>query len=129
MVPARKKTTVQPTSADLMRTGGGAAKGRWRRAGGLREAVGVVWIIFSTFKNVSNEVFILSVQLEAGLRANFELRGRVDPNDGRGPLPQGWDIQVAPNGRTFYIDHIHKTTTWVDPRDGQASSTSRLRGK
>lgn len=65
--------------------------------------------------------------LEAGLRANFELRGRVDPNDGRGPLPQGWDIQVAPNGRTFYIDHIHKTTTWIDPRDGQASSTTRLR--
>uniref|UniRef100_A0A8R1XKV5 E3 ubiquitin-protein ligase n=1 Tax=Onchocerca volvulus TaxID=6282 RepID=A0A8R1XKV5_ONCVO len=61
--------------------------------------------------------------LEAGLRTKFESGGRVDPNDGRGLLPQGWDMQVAPNGRTFFIDHIHKTTTWIDPRDGQASAT------
>uniref|UniRef100_A0A915Q3I1 E3 ubiquitin-protein ligase n=1 Tax=Setaria digitata TaxID=48799 RepID=A0A915Q3I1_9BILA len=65
--------------------------------------------------------------LEAGLRTKFESGDRIDPNDGRGPLPQGWDIQVAPNGRTFFIDHIHKTTTWIDPRDGQASPTSNLR--
>ncbi|KAL3998524.1 HECT-domain (ubiquitin-transferase) family protein [Acanthocheilonema viteae] len=55
--------------------------------------------------------------LEAGLRTKFESGGRIDPNDGRGLLPQGWDMQVAPNGRTFFIDHIHKTTTWIDPRD------------
>uniref|UniRef100_A0A0R3RRE6 E3 ubiquitin-protein ligase n=1 Tax=Elaeophora elaphi TaxID=1147741 RepID=A0A0R3RRE6_9BILA len=65
--------------------------------------------------------------LEAGLRSKFESGGRVDPNDGRGLLPQGWDMQVAPNGRTFFIDHIHKTTTWIDPRDGQASATSYLK--
>uniref|UniRef100_A0A1I7VXV9 E3 ubiquitin-protein ligase n=1 Tax=Loa loa TaxID=7209 RepID=A0A1I7VXV9_LOALO len=65
--------------------------------------------------------------LEVGLRAKFESGGRVDPNDGRGLLPQGWDMQVAPNGRTFFIDHIHKTTTWIDPRDGQASATSYLK--
>ncbi|CAG9534504.1 unnamed protein product [Cercopithifilaria johnstoni] len=65
--------------------------------------------------------------LEAGLRTKFESGGRVDPNDGRGLLPQGWDIQVAPNGRTFFIDHIHKTTTWIDPRDGQASASSYLK--
>lgn len=63
------------------------------------------------------------------MRTKFESGGRVDPNDGRGLLPQGWDMQVAPNGRTFFIDHIHKTTTWIDPRDGQASATSYLKGK
>lgn len=63
------------------------------------------------------------------MRTKFESGGRVDPNDGRGLLPQGWDMQVAPNGRTFFIDHIHKTTTWIDPRDGQASTTSYLKGK
>lgn len=68
------------------------------------------------------------IQLEAGLRTKFESGGGVDPNDGRGPLPQGWDMQVAPNGRTFFIDHIRKTTTWIDPRDGQASATY-LKGK
>lgn len=67
--------------------------------------------------------------MEVGLRTNFESGGRIDPDDGRGPLPQGWDMRVAPNGRTFFIDHIHKRTTWIDPRDGQASNTSHLRGK
>uniref|UniRef100_A0AAF5Q0H4 E3 ubiquitin-protein ligase n=1 Tax=Wuchereria bancrofti TaxID=6293 RepID=A0AAF5Q0H4_WUCBA len=65
--------------------------------------------------------------LEVGLRTKFESEGRIDPNDGHGLLPQGWDMQVAPNGRTFFIDHIHKTTTWIDPRDGQASTTSYLK--
>lgn len=36
-------------------------------------------------------------------------------------LPSGWSMQVAPNGRVFFIDHLHKTTTWVDPRSGLPS--------
>ncbi|KAK6642602.1 hypothetical protein RUM43_004104 [Polyplax serrata] len=36
-------------------------------------------------------------------------------------LPPGWTVQVAPNGRVFFIDHNEKTTTWVDPRTGRAS--------
>lgn len=30
-------------------------------------------------------------------------------------------MQVAPNGRVFFIDHNERTTTWVDPRTGRAS--------
>lgn len=30
-------------------------------------------------------------------------------------------MQVAPNGRVFFIDHQRKTTSWVDPRTGSAS--------
>ncbi|PIO59773.1 WW domain protein [Teladorsagia circumcincta] len=29
---------------------------------------------------------------------------------------------IAPNGRTFFIDHRTKTTTWLDPRTGIAAS-------
>ncbi|CAG2162668.1 unnamed protein product [Oppiella nova] len=36
-------------------------------------------------------------------------------------LPNGWSLQVAPNGRIFFIDHNSKTTTWIDPRNGKAS--------
>ncbi|XP_071445980.1 E3 ubiquitin-protein ligase Nedd-4 isoform X4 [Hetaerina americana] len=36
-------------------------------------------------------------------------------------LPQGWTLQVAPNGRVFFIDHNERSTTWVDPRTGRAS--------
>lgn len=28
-------------------------------------------------------------------------------------LPVGWSMQVAPNGRVFYIDHNTKSTAWV----------------
>ena len=37
-------------------------------------------------------------------------------------LPSGWTMQVAPNGRVFFIDHISKKTTWVDPRTGRPSA-------
>ncbi|XP_037904259.1 E3 ubiquitin-protein ligase Nedd-4 isoform X7 [Hermetia illucens] len=36
-------------------------------------------------------------------------------------LPPGWSMQVAPNGRTFFIDHNERKTSWVDPRTGRAS--------
>jgi len=36
-------------------------------------------------------------------------------------LPEGWTMQVAPNGRVFFIDHNERATTWVDPRTGRAS--------
>ncbi|XP_015432898.1 PREDICTED: E3 ubiquitin-protein ligase NEDD4 isoform X3 [Dufourea novaeangliae] len=37
-------------------------------------------------------------------------------------LPPGWGMQVAPNGRVFFIDHCKRTTTWIDPRTGRPSS-------
>lgn len=36
-------------------------------------------------------------------------------------LPPGWSMQIAPNGRMFFIDHNERTTSWVDPRTGRAS--------
>lgn len=36
-------------------------------------------------------------------------------------LPNGWSLQVAPNGRIFFIDHNLRKTSWVDPRTGRAS--------
>ncbi|XP_017140820.2 protein kibra isoform X1 [Drosophila miranda] len=33
------------------------------------------------------------------------------------PLPEGWDIAKDFDGKTYYIDHINKKTTWLDPRD------------
>uniref|UniRef100_UPI00398F6AE2 E3 ubiquitin-protein ligase NEDD4-like isoform X2 n=1 Tax=Pristiophorus japonicus TaxID=55135 RepID=UPI00398F6AE2 len=33
-----------------------------------------------------------------------------------GFLPPGWEIRSITNGRSFFIDHNSKTTTWEDPR-------------
>ncbi|XP_061451913.1 E3 ubiquitin-protein ligase NEDD4 isoform X2 [Rhineura floridana] len=34
----------------------------------------------------------------------------------QGFLPKGWEVRNAPSGRSFFIDHNTKTTTWDDPR-------------
>ncbi|KAK7863724.1 hypothetical protein R5R35_003098 [Gryllus longicercus] len=55
--------------------------------------------------------------------------GQAQPGEQRVPslglnsegLPTGWSMQVAPNGRVFFIDHNERATTWVDPRTGRAS--------
>ncbi|XP_017842161.1 E3 ubiquitin-protein ligase Nedd-4 isoform X3 [Drosophila busckii] len=48
--------------------------------------------------------------------------GRTAPPVGEEEaLPPRWSMQVAPNGRTFFIDHEARRTTWIDPRNGRAS--------
>ncbi|CAF0944386.1 unnamed protein product [Adineta ricciae] len=44
-----------------------------------------------------------------------------DTTDGLGPLPPGWQMSKTDNDRQFFIDHINKRTTWVDPRTGKPS--------
>ncbi|KAK6317646.1 hypothetical protein J4Q44_G00130460 [Coregonus suidteri] len=33
-----------------------------------------------------------------------------------GPLPEGWEQAVTPEGEVYYINHITKTTSWLDPQ-------------
>ncbi|KAJ3331108.1 hypothetical protein HDU76_004062 [Blyttiomyces sp. JEL0837] len=33
-----------------------------------------------------------------------------------GPLPSGWEMRVASNGRFYFLDHNSKSTSWDDPR-------------
>uniref|UniRef100_A0A671REJ5 E3 ubiquitin-protein ligase n=1 Tax=Sinocyclocheilus anshuiensis TaxID=1608454 RepID=A0A671REJ5_9TELE len=33
-----------------------------------------------------------------------------------GLMPAGWEVRSTPNGRSFFIDHNTKTTTWDNPR-------------
>jgi E3 ubiquitin-protein ligase NEDD4 len=48
--------------------------------------------------------------------------GTVNKNLNTEGLPDGWTMQVAPNGRVFFINHNDKKTTWVDPRTGRPSA-------
>ncbi|XP_053664197.1 E3 ubiquitin-protein ligase Nedd-4-like [Anopheles marshallii] len=43
-------------------------------------------------------------------------------------LPTGWSMQLAPNGRVFFIDHNERKTSWVDPRTGRASPMPTSQG-
>ncbi|THH14864.1 hypothetical protein EUX98_g9549, partial [Antrodiella citrinella] len=33
-----------------------------------------------------------------------------------GPLPEGWEMRNGSTGRTYFVDHNSKTSTWNDPR-------------
>lgn len=33
-----------------------------------------------------------------------------------GNLPEGWEQAISPEGEIYYINHITRTTSWVDPR-------------
>ncbi|KAG8186025.1 hypothetical protein JTE90_004445 [Oedothorax gibbosus] len=37
--------------------------------------------------------------------------------NGEIPLPDGWDVGQDFDGKVYFIDHINKKTTWIDPRD------------
>ncbi|CAF4024387.1 unnamed protein product [Rotaria magnacalcarata] len=39
--------------------------------------------------------------------------------DELGRLAPNWQMFTADNGRVFYIDHVNKRTTWIDPRTGK----------
>ena len=38
---------------------------------------------------------------------------------GTGELPAGWEQRSTPEGRSYFVDHNTRTTTWVDPRRQQ----------
>ena len=40
--------------------------------------------------------------------------------DQYGPLPDGWERRIDPLGRTYYVDHNTRSTTWNRPSPNQA---------
>jgi len=42
-------------------------------------------------------------------------QGHGGSKAGHDPLPRGWEAAEDPKGRTYYIDHLTKTTTWDRP--------------
>lgn len=45
-----------------------------------------------------------------------QARGGTAEDDPLGPLPDGWEKRVEPNGRVYFVNHKNRTTQWEDPR-------------
>lgn len=45
--------------------------------------------------------------------------------DSQGRLPPGWERREDNLGRTYYVDHNSRTTTWNRPTDANATETQR----
>jgi E3 ubiquitin-protein ligase NEDD4 len=52
--------------------------------------------------------------------------GRFDPFvDAQGALPEGWERREDHLGRTYYVDHNTRQTTWNRPTEGMTQSGQR----
>lgn len=52
----------------------------------------------------------------AAVVSNNAPPGAATEEDTLGPLPDGWEKRVEPNGRVYYVNHKNRTTQWEDPR-------------
>jgi E3 ubiquitin-protein ligase NEDD4 len=70
-------------------------------------------------------------QATAGAAATSANNGRnFNPSEDQyGPLPQGWERRIDPLGRTYYVDHNTRTTTWNRPTAGGAAGASAAAGE
>ena len=60
----------------------------------------------------------------AGPQRNF------NPHEDQfGPLPPGWERRIDPLGRTYYVDHNTRSTTWNRPSTNQAINSSTQHGE
>lgn len=62
--------------------------------------------------------------------ANSQAQHNFNPNEDQyGPLPPGWERRIDPLGRTYYVDHNTRTTTWNRPSNSQSANTHTQEGE
>jgi len=71
----------------------------------------------------------LSVDLNSGgaRGASSSPRGSAPGTPSRSPvrsseMPPGWTESRTPDGRSFFINHVEKRTSWIDPRTGRPTN-------
>ncbi|VDB99942.1 unnamed protein product [Peniophora sp. CBMAI 1063] len=56
--------------------------------------------------------------------ANNQANHNFNPTEDQyGPLPAGWERRIDPLGRTYYVDHNTRSTTWNRPSNNQTTNT------
>ncbi|KAI0693906.1 ubiquitin-protein ligase [Cytidiella melzeri] len=59
---------------------------------------------------------------------NAQMRNFNPHEDQYGPLPGGWERRIDPLGRTYYVDHNSRSTTWNRPSANQTTNTHAQEG-
>ncbi|KAG5354171.1 hypothetical protein C0989_003684 [Termitomyces sp. Mn162] len=61
----------------------------------------------------------------SGSAAQSAQMRNFNPNvDQYGPLPPGWERRIDPLGRTYYVDHNTRSTTWNRPSSNVAANNN-----
>lgn len=45
-----------------------------------------------------------------------DLSAIAEEEDALGPLPEGWEKRIGPEGRPYFCNHKNRVTQWEDPR-------------
>ncbi|KAI0259936.1 HECT-domain-containing protein [Gloeopeniophorella convolvens] len=62
--------------------------------------------------------------------ANNTAQHNFNPTEDQfGPLPAGWERRIDPLGRTYYVDHNTRSTTWNRPSQSQAANNHTQEGE
>lgn len=48
--------------------------------------------------------------------AHADLSAIAEEDDALGPLPEGWEKRIGPEGRPYFCNHKNRVTQWEDPR-------------
>jgi E3 ubiquitin-protein ligase NEDD4 len=65
-----------------------------------------------------------AASMPAASSQNAQMRNFNPSVDQYGALPHGWERRIDPLGRTYYVDHNTRTTTWNRPSASAAVNTS-----
>jgi E3 ubiquitin-protein ligase NEDD4 len=65
-----------------------------------------------------------------GTSVQTQANNNFNPNEDQfGPLPPSWERRIDPLGRTYYVDHNTRSTTWNRPTMSQADNTTTQQGE
>ena len=68
----------------------------------------------------ANSPSLMDAQVNSGNTASaVSMMATGATTAGTGELPAGWEQRHTPEGRSYFVDHNTRTTTWVDPRRQQ----------
>ncbi|KAI0318350.1 hypothetical protein OF83DRAFT_1082963 [Amylostereum chailletii] len=71
-----------------------------------------------------------SVSAGTAVVASNQANHNFNPTEDQfGPLPDGWERRIDPLGRTYYVDHNTRSTTWNRPSQSQAVNTHAQEGE
>ncbi|OCH95191.1 HECT-domain-containing protein [Obba rivulosa] len=70
-----------------------------------------------------------SVTAQTASNNNAQMRNFNPHEDQYGPLPSGWERRIDPLGRTYYVDHNTRSTTWNRPSASQIVNTHTQDGE
>lgn len=69
-----------------------------------------------------------SANAHAASNNNAQMRNFNPHEDQYGALPTGWERRIDPLGRTYYVDHNTRSTTWNRPSLNQTANTHNQEG-